>query len=338
MAVSENQTTTDTGVSSKTRGILMSIFGSKAQKRQPDDLRLQNIKNIIATLPEGKALLDFADQHPLHLSLDNKMSKNHNGNFGWDTEQQAFTIQLNARKTDAELVNPLVHELRHLWQHTQLGITPGQTFALPHDAALDFTALRVMEADAFTYAQHFCVRLHEQGITEPLTADLKDKHHKKTPLITTRDTIKTDATAKQDALTKTFDFYLQNFLPSRYDSGHLATMFSQILNNKTDNAVTRQASDLLKLMPAGYTKDPVESVLSSASPQDRATLHDITKLLDPAQSGNRFGLCYKIINEQELGDSFTAALHKWLTPETQQKPLQKPIQNHRKTAGLHTLS
>lgn len=338
MVVNGNQTTTDTGVSSKTRGILMSIFGGRAQKRQPDDLRLQNIKNIIATLPEGKALLDFADQQPLTLSLDNNMGKNHNGNFGWDAEQKCFTIQLNASKTDAELVNPLVHELRHLWQHAQLGITPGQTFALPHDAALDFTALRVMEADAFTYAQHFCVRLYQQGITEPLASDLKNKHHKKSPLITARDTVKTDASTTQDTLTKTFDFYLQDFLPSRYDSGHLATMFSQILHNRTDNTTARKVEDLSKLLPRDYKKDTMESVLSSTSPQDRATLQDIKKLLDPVQSGNRFGLCYKIINEQELGDSFTAALHNWLTPETQQQTLQKPAQNHRKTADSHTLS
>lgn len=115
--------------------------------------RLQWIKNKLALVPEGAAVLELARLSNATIEFDDTLPYSENGKKGTrgrflTTDGGVIAITLNPHFPDTILVGTLAHELRHLWQHTKANFT--EKYKLKPIDMLAF--MRLIEGDANAFA------------------------------------------------------------------------------------------------------------------------------------------------------------------------------------------
>ena len=125
------------------------------------DRLLEDTKNLLHLLPETKAMLDLAAAQHIDIRFNEKfIGTDDSGVTVTNRTTGTVCIEIKPYRTPEDSVIALIHELRHVWQHTQLGLT-AKTMALGEpDARAALLLNRVKEADAYAYTDLAIARLN----------------------------------------------------------------------------------------------------------------------------------------------------------------------------------
>jgi hypothetical protein len=116
------------------------------------------LKNAVAKVPEGAALLQLADKLGCAITFDESCAMDGClGKYQPATASRPRRIGLHPRADYCDLVFVLAHELRHMWQDHVLG--PGFKPDLMPLGALLYH--RIIEGDAYAFELYFARRLEK---------------------------------------------------------------------------------------------------------------------------------------------------------------------------------
>lgn len=132
----------------------------------PDQTRLDRIKEMLSLEPEVAAQLKRARQYHIKISLTSAISENVSGEYSHYQKQ----IVLNSNRSDLKLASVLMHEMRHMDQYRIL--TPKKDMS---DMTMQdyLPYVRLIEGDAFAYQALMVQRFREKhGINMPSPGDI----------------------------------------------------------------------------------------------------------------------------------------------------------------------
>lgn len=133
--------------------------------------RIARMKALVASVPEGKALLELAEREKVKIGFDSKLMgrvlaaeiRNLLPRGGETTE-----IALNPYLRGKSLTTSLAHELRHLWQSRQLDNVEKMNSTTFENAA---AFKRLLEADAFVFQNYMAAEIQKAtGVRMPWRA------------------------------------------------------------------------------------------------------------------------------------------------------------------------
>jgi hypothetical protein len=159
---------------------------SKAEKQQKKDYafsqeRLDKIKERMRVTDLGRALLQFAEDENIRISLSNSkvIDSDPKDNLFTKGRNYSTYILVNGEiKSDDEIMMTLAHELRHSWH--QRVVKSGE---MELDPRRHWLMRRIQEADAFSFEVHFGYE-YEKATGKQL--DIGDRYNAcngKTPFI-----------------------------------------------------------------------------------------------------------------------------------------------------------
>ena len=111
--------------------------------------------------PETNGLLELARAKGIGIRFDDSLDgTDTDGVFHRNRETGECYIALKPCLEPHDIAIPLIHELRHLWQEQQLGLTPGKSGLGEKDATTALLLTRVKEADAFAFTNLMIARIN----------------------------------------------------------------------------------------------------------------------------------------------------------------------------------
>ncbi|GAB5389498.1 MAG: hypothetical protein Alpg2KO_24660 [Alphaproteobacteria bacterium] len=156
----KKEETTDSGKPKQDGG-----KGGPGGTKYSDDPTLQRCAEILAEVPEGKAILDHALAAGIAIKSDNRANV-----YGYYSPEDKI-VAINPRGEPGQLIATLAHELRHVWQDSngyleRLKRSPYDVIALT----------RMVEADAEAFSVQCAYRLARKGRPEVLSAHRKTQY------------------------------------------------------------------------------------------------------------------------------------------------------------------
>ena len=112
-----------------------------------DKAQIDRVKAILSTVPEGKYLVQLAEQLNVPIVIDAKLNSTAQLIYDTDSVNTSIEIALSPNKDENDMAAALGHELRHLWQYTRLNVHDLIVLSLQDQMALT----RIMEGDAFAF-------------------------------------------------------------------------------------------------------------------------------------------------------------------------------------------
>lgn len=124
------------------------IEGHDRKRRITDQVRIRDIRRLMAKSPLGKELLNWADENGIRIEMDHQTKA---GGYYYPGYK---IVALNAASDNLTLVGTLAHEIRHAWQDSQ-GMIPSLSDNLAQlQAPEDYiTQIKFIEADAFAVGE-----------------------------------------------------------------------------------------------------------------------------------------------------------------------------------------
>lgn len=126
----------------------------QTQPQDPETGRLDRLKEIFVSIPEGKELLDLAEQSGCAILFNDHLLNKVVGKISFEDR----AVYLDPQDSDAKLLHTLAHELRHLWQACTVDFSRSGPLSIV--SAFVFT--RVTEGDACAFATYFSEKLKEK--------------------------------------------------------------------------------------------------------------------------------------------------------------------------------
>lgn len=159
---------------------------SKAEKQQKKDYafsqeRLDKIENNMRRTDLGRALLQFAEDQHIRISMSNSKTIDSDPKDNLFTKGRNYStyILLNGEtRSDDEIMMTLAHELRHSWHERTV-----KSGEMELDPRRHWLMRRIQEADAFSFEVHFGYE-YEKATGKQL--DIGDRYNAcngKTPFI-----------------------------------------------------------------------------------------------------------------------------------------------------------
>lgn len=122
---------------------------------------LEDACALLRFWPETAGLLDLAKQQGVGIRFDETLSDTEtDGYFHRNRTTGECFIALKASTEPRDIAIPLIHELRHLWQDKELGLTPATSGLGEPDARTALILTRVKEADAFAFTNLMISRIN----------------------------------------------------------------------------------------------------------------------------------------------------------------------------------
>jgi hypothetical protein len=157
------------GLKAEWQRLKWSLASEKKKQKLLDDAC-----RLLRLWPETSALLDLAKAEGIGIRFDESLGATETGA---DTDGYLYRnrttgachIALKPCLQPRDIAVPLIHELRHLWQEKQLGLTPETAGLGEKDARTALILTRVKEADAFTFTDLMIGRINH------VEQDLKDQ-------------------------------------------------------------------------------------------------------------------------------------------------------------------
>ncbi|TAL30972.1 MAG: hypothetical protein EPN97_11590 [Alphaproteobacteria bacterium] len=117
--------------------------------------------NLMRLWPETSELLDLARAQGVGIRFDDSLEPTDtDGIYHRNRTTGECYIGLKPRLDPRDIAIPLIHELRHLWQEKQLGLTPETAGLCEKDARMALIVTRVKEADAFAFTDLMIGRMN----------------------------------------------------------------------------------------------------------------------------------------------------------------------------------
>lgn len=117
--------------------------------------------NLLRLWPETSELLALAKAQGVGIRFDDSLEPTDtDGVFYRNRATGESYIALKPCLDPRDIAIPLIHELRHLWQEKQLGLTPETAGLGEKDARMALIVTRVKEADAFAFTDLMITRIN----------------------------------------------------------------------------------------------------------------------------------------------------------------------------------
>jgi hypothetical protein len=153
-------------------GRLVWSFKSEKKKQR----LLDEACNLLRIWPETNALLDLAKQQGVGIRFDDALDgTDTDGYFHRNRQTGDCYIALKPCAKPEEIAIPLIHELRHLWQEQQLGLTPEKSALSEKDVQFALLLTRVKEADAFAFTNLMISRINHAQVDFKDAQELEKK-------------------------------------------------------------------------------------------------------------------------------------------------------------------
>lgn len=197
--------------------------------------RLEKMKALIASVPEGRALLALAQKEKLRIYFDSTLMREGTAGEmrdGVPGKRPTLLrgIALNPFLGGKFLTVTLAHELRHFWQLRQLE-NPKDLSRMTFENAVAFQ--RVMEGDAFAFQNFMVARIRAAtGVKLPFDMSPDDRNPFRLPFITTPLPENADSPRMMKTL---FDNFQRSSAAESYDS-RVIGMFRKVAAYYTKKA------------------------------------------------------------------------------------------------------
>jgi hypothetical protein len=144
------------GLRQEWRRLKWSLTSEKKKQKLLDDAC-----RLLQLWPETAQLLDLAKAQGVGIRFDDSLEPTDTDGFLYRnrTTGECY-IALKPSSEPCDIALPLIHELRHLWQEKELGLTPGTSGLGEPDARLALILTRVKEADAFAFTDLMISRIN----------------------------------------------------------------------------------------------------------------------------------------------------------------------------------
>jgi hypothetical protein len=133
------------------------------------DWRINRATRLIASVPEGAALLELAQKEGFGFKFRPSITFTALGNLrnGAKDPDDKTEIQLNIFLPRKQMVRTMAHELRHLWQMRNIGDhRPMNSLSFDRAAGL----IRLIEGDAFVFENYLMTKIAKAtGISLPVS-------------------------------------------------------------------------------------------------------------------------------------------------------------------------
>lgn len=142
------------------------LAAQQEQERQ-DAARLDALKQRLAQIPEGVAMLNFIRDNNITLKINHYDLEPDTGG-----DQFEDMIRLNAKSSDDRLIGTIAHETYHVWQWNQLDHHQARDDLSPQ-AGLAYT--RFLEVGAYSFQIRFITALAEHEKSQRLLPASEDQ-------------------------------------------------------------------------------------------------------------------------------------------------------------------
>lgn len=149
----------------------MANAANKPLMSADDQARLERVKAILSTVPEGKELLDLAERLNVPIIIDAKIDSTAHLIYDTDGVHTFVEIALAPNENENDMAAALGHELRHLWQYTRLNVHDLMLLSLQDQMVLT----RIMEGDAFAFGARLEKALSVKPFITPLADGMIDE-------------------------------------------------------------------------------------------------------------------------------------------------------------------
>lgn len=140
----------------KWRRLKWSLMSEKKKQKLLDEAC-----NLMRLWPETSELLDLSRALGVGIRFDDSLEPTDtDGIYHRNRTTGECYIGLKPRLDPRDIAIPLIHELRHLWQEKQLGLTPETAGLCEKDALTALIVTRVKEADAFAFTDLMIGRMN----------------------------------------------------------------------------------------------------------------------------------------------------------------------------------
>lgn len=135
--------------------VLTESFGQAVAEAPGSDdaARLERLKTIFSSIPEGAALLALAEQNDMKVLFKRDLPGRDRGRVDY----LDHAIYIDPEQDDADALTIMAHELRHLWQAC-ISAVGFSVFSFPQI----FVYMRVIEGDAYAFSMRFVEKLREK--------------------------------------------------------------------------------------------------------------------------------------------------------------------------------
>ena len=144
------------GLKKEWQRLTWSLMSEKKKQKLLDDAC-----RLLRLWPETALLLDLAKAQGVGIRFDDSLEATDTDGFLYRnrTTDECY-IALKPSPEPRDIAIPLIHELRHLWQEKELGLTPATSALGEQDARLALILTRVKEADAFAFTDLMIARIN----------------------------------------------------------------------------------------------------------------------------------------------------------------------------------
>ncbi|MEZ0223661.1 MAG: DUF6782 family putative metallopeptidase [Alphaproteobacteria bacterium] len=144
------------GLKTEWQRLTWSLMSEKKKQKLLDDAC-----RLLQLWPETSLLLDLAQAQGVGIRFDDSLESTDTDGFLYRnrTTNECY-IALKPCREPRDIAIPLIHELRHLWQEKELGLTPATSGLAEPDARMALIFTRVKEADAFAFTDLMIARIN----------------------------------------------------------------------------------------------------------------------------------------------------------------------------------
>ncbi len=201
------------------------------------DWRINRAARLIASVPEGAALLDLAKNEGFGFKFRPSITFTALGNMrnGAKYPDDKTEIQLNIFLPHQQTVRTMAHELRHLWQMRNIA-----DHRMMNNLSFDRSAslIRLLEGDAFVFENYLMAKISSAtGIALPVSNPAG-----------------TFAADTAEGMRQRFEYFQQSNIAQLYDKKVLC-MF-----NRVADYATAQSTPLTDILRQGFNRSSYDGM------------------------------------------------------------------------------